>query len=86
MCPKSGEPCKGSCINVSGSSEEMPEMPTKLSEVHIMAMNNVQFHKVLSVEGLFNVFNNNPNATYVLNGGNTGHGKATVLYIKHVDS
>ncbi|XP_008544021.1 uncharacterized protein LOC103568824 isoform X1 [Microplitis demolitor] len=73
-CPKSGEPCKGNCISISGSREETPDTPAKLCEVHIMAMNNVQFHKVLSVEGLFNVFNNNPDATYVLNGGNTGHG------------
>ncbi|XP_034939273.1 xanthine dehydrogenase 1-like [Chelonus insularis] len=65
-CPKTGVACKGSC----GETTEFVANP---EEVH-MVMNNVQFHKVLSVENLFNVFQNNPDATYILYGGNTAHG------------
>ncbi|KAK0168931.1 hypothetical protein PV327_002687 [Microctonus hyperodae] len=70
-CPKSGKPCKGDCEDIE-SKNEIVEL-TKLEEIH-MIMYDIQFHKVLTIEKLFNVFTNNPNATYVLNGGNTAHG------------
>ncbi|XP_015110494.1 xanthine dehydrogenase [Diachasma alloeum] len=64
-CPKSGKPCKGDC----SSSEE----PTILEEVR-MEFGDVKFQKVLDIDSLFGVFTSNPNASYVLNGGNTAHG------------
>lgn len=39
-----------------------------------MKLDGSQFHKVLTVDDLFTLFQNNPNASYVLHGGNTAHG------------
>lgn len=33
-----------------------------------------EFHKVLSIKDLFEIFKNNPKANYILHGGNTAHG------------
>ncbi|XP_015110495.1 indole-3-acetaldehyde oxidase [Diachasma alloeum] len=64
-CPKSGQPCKGTC--------DEPEELTIVEEIR-MEFGNVKFQKVLDLENLFAVFASNPDATYVLNGGNTAHG------------
>ncbi|XP_063993360.1 uncharacterized protein LOC135171019 [Diachasmimorpha longicaudata] len=64
-CPKSGKPCKGDC--------KPSEEPAILEEVR-MDFGDVKFQKVLDIVSLFEVFTGNPNASYVLNGGNTAHG------------
>lgn len=33
-----------------------------------------EFHKVYSIDELFAIFQQKPNATYILHGGNTAHG------------
>lgn len=39
-----------------------------------MKLDNSEFHKILSIDDLFALFQKNPNASYILHGGNTAHG------------
>ncbi|XP_063993362.1 uncharacterized protein LOC135171021 [Diachasmimorpha longicaudata] len=64
-CPRSGQPCE--------RIEDEPEVLMAVQEIR-MEFGNVKFQKVLDLENLFAVFASNPDATYVLNGGNTAHG------------
>ena len=43
-----------------------------------MQFGDAQFHKISSLDSLFGIFQQNPKASYILNGGNTAHGKLTV--------
>ncbi|XP_066582260.1 uncharacterized protein [Prorops nasuta] len=65
ICAKNGLPCSGKC------SEEQKQF--KANPVH-MKLGDANFHKVLTVDNLFSIFDKNPDATYILNGGNTAHG------------
>nr|XP_050853429.1 uncharacterized protein LOC127065310 isoform X1 [Vespula vulgaris] len=62
-CPKNGLPC------LNGQSCGL-EFSTPVS----MKLEDADFHKVLSVDHLFSMFQTYPNSTYILNGGNTAHG------------
>ncbi|XP_011334533.1 indole-3-acetaldehyde oxidase isoform X2 [Ooceraea biroi] len=66
-CPKNGKPCKtsGCCVKTL--------FPVRNSTLDIK-LEDAEFYKVYSIEDLFAVFQQKPNATYILNGGNTAHG------------
>ncbi|XP_043603195.1 indole-3-acetaldehyde oxidase-like isoform X2 [Bombus pyrosoma] len=66
-CKKTGMPCENGCNSCQTLGQN--------TEAEIsMKLDGSQFHKVLAVDDLFTVFQNNPNASYVLHGGNTAHG------------
>jgi len=52
-------------------SDEKKMLSIKLEDAH--------FYKVFTTEDIFIIFKENPNATYILNGGNTAHGIFSVL-------
>jgi len=52
-------------------SDEKKMLSIKLEDAH--------FYKVFTIEDIFIIFKENPNATYILNGGNTAHGIFSVL-------
>ncbi|XP_018394514.1 PREDICTED: xanthine dehydrogenase/oxidase-like [Cyphomyrmex costatus] len=62
-CPKYGVPCTDSC-NKQLSYKNM--LYIKLADA--------KFYKVYSIKDLFTIFQRNPRATYILNGGNTAYG------------
>ncbi|KAL0109815.1 hypothetical protein PUN28_013466 [Cardiocondyla obscurior] len=66
VCPKNGMPCKGNCTDKRFSDANTETLDIKLADA--------EFDKVYSIENLFAVFQQKPNATYILNGGNTAHG------------
>ncbi|KAG5332878.1 XDH dehydrogenase, partial [Acromyrmex heyeri] len=63
-CPKNGMPCKGTCADRHFSDGNTLDI--KLADT--------EFYKVYSIENLFAIFREKPDATYILNGGNTAHG------------
>ncbi|XP_015171182.1 PREDICTED: xanthine dehydrogenase-like [Polistes dominula] len=63
MCPKNGMPCKNGQIC---SPQNSRPISIKLEDSN--------FHKVLSIDNLFSIFQKYSNSTYILNGGNTAHG------------
>ncbi|KAL6263815.1 hypothetical protein P5V15_003898 [Pogonomyrmex californicus] len=65
-CPKNGMPCKGTCSNNHLSNGNNATLDIKLEDT--------EFYKVYSIEDLFAIFKEKPDATYILNGGNTAHG------------
>ncbi|KOC64413.1 Aldehyde oxidase 2 [Habropoda laboriosa] len=67
ICPKNGLPCE------NGRNGCHTLLQTTNNKIN-MELDGSEFHKVLSIEDLFAVFKNNPNASYVLHGGNTAHG------------
>lgn len=64
-CPKYVMPCKDSC-----SDKQFPHENTPLD----IKLADAEFYKVYSIDDLFALFRQKPNATYILNGGNTAHG------------
>ncbi|KAG5332847.1 XDH oxidase, partial [Acromyrmex heyeri] len=64
-CRKNKMPCVRSYYNKQ-SSDEKKMLSIKLEDAH--------FYKVFRIEDIFKIFGENPNATYILNGGNTAHG------------
>lgn len=61
--------CKGACQDIEIIYKS--SIPRSLElELH----DSTKFHKVLDIESIFSVFEKHPNATYVINGGNTAHG------------
>ncbi|XP_076300418.1 xanthine dehydrogenase [Lasioglossum baleicum] len=67
ICKKTGEPCTN---GFNGCATSDPNADTKID----IKLDGAEFRKVLSVDSLFEVFQNNPDASYVLHGGNTAHG------------
>ncbi|XP_015433474.1 PREDICTED: indole-3-acetaldehyde oxidase-like [Dufourea novaeangliae] len=66
-CKKTGLPCQNGCNTCSTVNQT--------TEAKIdMKLDGSEFHKVLSVDDMFEVFQKNPTASYVLHGGNTAHG------------
>ncbi|XP_011874274.1 PREDICTED: indole-3-acetaldehyde oxidase-like, partial [Vollenhovia emeryi] len=63
-CPKYGISCAGSSCDEKLSDEDTIDIKLADSE----------FYKVYSIDDLFKIFQQNPSATYILNGGNTAHG------------
>ncbi|XP_025993326.1 xanthine dehydrogenase/oxidase isoform X2 [Solenopsis invicta] len=63
-CPKSGMPCRNKC------DKHISDAKT----VDIKLADGAEFYKVYSIENLFAVFRQKPDATYILYGGNTAHG------------
>ncbi|XP_018402593.1 PREDICTED: xanthine dehydrogenase-like [Cyphomyrmex costatus] len=63
-CRKFGMPCTQSCYDKPSDDNTM--LSIKLGDAY--------FYKVSTVETLFELLKNNPQATYILNGGNTAHG------------
>lgn len=57
-------PCRGTCADRHFSDGNTLDI--KLADA--------EFYKVYSIENLFAVFQEKPDATYILNGGNTAHG------------
>ncbi|CAL7942348.1 unnamed protein product [Xylocopa violacea] len=66
-CKKTGMLCENGC---NGCHTVIQNTEDKIE----MKLNGSAFYKVLSIDDLFAVFQNNPNASYVLHGGNTAHG------------
>ena len=66
-CKRTGLPCKNGC---NGCNSVVQSTENKID----MKLDGSQFYKVLSVDELFEIFQKNPNASYVLHGGNTAHG------------
>nr|XP_031846555.1 xanthine dehydrogenase 1-like isoform X1 [Nomia melanderi]XP_031846556.1 xanthine dehydrogenase 1-like isoform X1 [Nomia melanderi]XP_031846557.1 xanthine dehydrogenase 1-like isoform X1 [Nomia melanderi]XP_031846559.1 xanthine dehydrogenase 1-like isoform X1 [Nomia melanderi]XP_031846560.1 xanthine dehydrogenase 1-like isoform X1 [Nomia melanderi] len=67
ICKKTGAPCQNGyngCSRVQQATDKEIDMK----------VGDSTFHKVLSVDSLFEVFQRNPNSSYVLHGGNTAHG------------
>ncbi|KAG5312463.1 XDH dehydrogenase, partial [Acromyrmex insinuator] len=64
-CRKNKMPCVRSYYNKQ-PSDEKKMLSIKLEDAH--------FYKVFMIEDLFTIFEENPKATYILNGGNTAHG------------
>jgi len=67
-CPKNGMPCKTAC----GCCAKKP-LSVRNGTLDIK-LEDAEFYKVYSIEDLFAIFQQKPNATYILNGGNTAHG------------
>lgn len=44
-----------------------------------------QFYKVYTIDDLFAIFQRNPDATYMLNGGNTAHGNCPLTLRQYVN-
>ncbi|XP_014224706.2 xanthine dehydrogenase/oxidase-like isoform X1 [Trichogramma pretiosum] len=61
--------CKGNCKNIEivHKSSFARTLKLTLNESRV-------FHKVLEVNEIFNIFEEHPNASYIINGGNTAHG------------
>ncbi|XP_039304286.1 xanthine dehydrogenase 1 isoform X2 [Solenopsis invicta] len=66
-CPKNGMPCRNDCADRRISDGNTETVDIKLAD-------GVEFYKVYSIENLFAVFRQMPDATYILHGGNTAHG------------
>ncbi|XP_036145981.1 xanthine dehydrogenase/oxidase [Monomorium pharaonis] len=64
-CPKYGLPCTSSCRD---------RQPSYGNTTVNIKLTDAEFYKVHSINDLFAVFEQKPNATYILNGGNTAHG------------
>nr|BCT26317.1 aldehyde oxidase [Euura sp. 'Pontania] len=78
ICPKSGKECSvESCSETAVNKKDTGYR-------HIL-LEDAEFYMVPTIDELFAVFNQHPDATYVLNGGNTAHGvyrlKKPELYI-----
>ncbi|XP_078042324.1 uncharacterized protein LOC144472818 isoform X2 [Augochlora pura] len=67
MCKKTGGPCQNGYNGCAAPGQTTDTMIN-------IKLDGSAFHKVLTVDALFEVFRNNPDATYVLHGGNTAHG------------
>lgn len=71
-CPNgtNGQPCLNSIDNsITGAHNTESKIE--------MELEGSMFHKVLTVDDLFQIFQKNPEASYVLNGGNTAHGNCS---------
>ncbi|XP_017763664.1 PREDICTED: xanthine dehydrogenase/oxidase-like isoform X2 [Eufriesea mexicana] len=66
-CKKTGMPCENGC---NGCHTRVQDTNDKID----MKLSGCEFHKVLSIDDLFEIFQKYPNASYVLHGGNTAHG------------
>ncbi|CAK9818034.1 Indole-3-acetaldehyde oxidase [Anthophora plagiata] len=66
-CPKNSLPCQNDCNGCHALSQ------TTENKIN-MKLDGSEFHKVLSVDDLFTVFEKNPNVNYILHGGNTAQG------------
>jgi len=64
-------PCKGNCTNGRVSDGNTETVDIKLADS--------EFYKVYSIENLFAIFREKPDATYILNGGNTAHGNLLLM-------
>lgn len=78
-CPKNGKPCTSlSC----GSKQYSDVKPLDIK------LEDSEFFKVYTIEDLFAIFQQNPKATYILNGGNTAHGNCKkivfISMIQHI--
>ncbi|XP_076651937.1 uncharacterized protein LOC143358591 [Halictus rubicundus] len=67
LCKRTGEPCLN---GHNGCATGDLNTDTKID----IKLDGAEFRKVLTVDSLFDVFQNRPNASYVLHGGNTAHG------------
>ncbi|XP_054016678.1 uncharacterized protein LOC128897052 isoform X1 [Hylaeus anthracinus] len=66
ICKKTGQPCETG----SNGCATMLNAKSRID----MTLDGSQFHKLLGIDDLFQVFKEHPDATYVLHGGNTAHG------------
>ncbi|XP_018360424.1 PREDICTED: LOW QUALITY PROTEIN: xanthine dehydrogenase-like [Trachymyrmex cornetzi] len=64
-CQKNKMPCVRSYYDKQPSDEK---------KMLIIKLKDAHFYKVTTIKDVFTIFDNNPNATYILNGGNTAHG------------
>ncbi|XP_036145980.1 xanthine dehydrogenase isoform X2 [Monomorium pharaonis] len=64
-CPKYQTQCTNSC-----SAKQL----VRGNEMLDIKLVDAEFYKVYSIEDLFAIFQRKPDATYILNGGNTAHG------------
>lgn len=61
-CPKTGSPCAGTCKKASGA-------------LNITFANEKKWHKVTTIEEIFNIFQKCGDVPYMFVAGNTAHGK-----------
>lgn len=62
--------CHGGCDD--------PELICESSIPRVIEMDlkdSMKFHKVLKIDHIFEIFQKHPDASYIINGGNTAHGK-----------
>lgn len=67
-CPKTGSPCAGLCKKVKGP-------------LNISFTNDKQWHKVITIDEIFEVFEKSGNKPYMLVAGNTAHGNIDELIL-----
>lgn len=79
ICTKTGAPCKNGYNGCSAIQQKTD------NEIN-MKVGDSTFHKVLSVDSLFEVFQKNPNSSYVLHGGNTAHGNVFTMTSNQTDN
>lgn len=63
-CPKTDKACDNKCKQLKPHKKNI-----------YMKFGNTKFYKVTSINELFLIFTENKNLSYILNGGNTAHGK-----------
>lgn len=73
-CPK--QFCKGGCKDMEIVYKSSIPRPLAI-EMH----DSTKFYKILDIANLFTVFEKHPNASYVINGGNTAHGLHIIIII-----
>lgn len=71
-------PCQGNCTDRHFSDGNTDTLDIKLADA--------EFYKVYSIENLFTVFREKPNATYILHGGNTAHGNLPCIILKQLNT
>lgn len=65
LCTRTGLPCKDSCPLTSPRAANGPLK---------IAIQGANFYKVLEIDHVFSIFQEQPAASYILHGGNTAHG------------
>lgn len=81
-CPKNGLPCRRSFDDAKwqlAGNEVSPDGNVENGTLDIK-LEDAEFYKVYTIEDLFAVFQQRPNATYILNGGNTAHGNCEMFF------
>ncbi|XP_058788859.1 xanthine dehydrogenase/oxidase-like isoform X2 [Phymastichus coffea] len=71
-CPK--RMCNGTCSDL-----EIVNKSSIPRTIKVQFNDAVQFHKVLNVDHVFEIFQRNPDASYIINGGNTAHEKDSLI-------
>ena len=71
-CPRTK--CTGFCNDMV-----IIEDVNEPKELHLQ-LKNTDYYKILNIESIFKIFENNVDKSYILYGGNTAHGNKTTLF------